>query len=267
MKVMTFNILDESGGKTGWSNEAGTARCSKAIKTIKLMAPDIIGLQEDARIQDEHLLEGLGGVYARYGVGGLDGKDKGRFNSIFYRKDRFELLGGGTIWLGNEPDKPAPSFHGKYPRTTTWIRLRDRKSDLTFLVVNAHWDNGLRGNRVKSAELLRERMPKLAGGAPVIVTGDLNCFKDSGEFQSFIGAKAADGLKLTDAYDQVHGAGKTAEGTIGNPSGQGPRIDYVLYSGPFRPTEAVIYRKPVSGGWPSDHFPLTVTFQFETQAK
>ena len=267
MKVMTFNILDESGGRTGWANKTGTARRSKAIKTITLMAPDIIGLQEDAKIQDEHLMKGLGGAYACYGVGGLDGKDKGRFNSIFYRKDRFDLLAGGTIWLGKEPDKPGSIFYGNYPRTTTWVRLRDQQSGLTFLVVNAHWDNGLHGNRVKSAALLRKRIPKLADGAPIIITGDLNCFKDSGEFQSFIGAKVAEGLKLLDAYNQVHKPGTTNEGSFGNPNGEGPRIDYVLYSGLFRPTEAVIYRKPVSGGWPSDHFPLTVTFQFEAQTK
>ena len=107
--------------------------------------------------------------------------------------------------------------------------------------------------------LVRERIARLADGMPVIVTGDLNCYKDSEEFKNLLGTNEPDGVQLLDAYEQVHGVGKTKEGTYGNPNGEGPRIDFVLHTSDFKPTAAVICREKFLGGFASDHFPVMVT--------
>ncbi len=258
MKVMTFNVLDESAG--GWTDSRGTGRGEKAVATIKSLAPDIIGLQEDTKTQDATIAAGLGGEYEAFGVGGMDGAEQGRFNSVFYRGGRFERLDGGTIWLSDQPDKPgsSPQKDG-YPRTATWLILRDRGSGLKFFFLNAHWDNGYRSNRLLSAALLRERIARLAAGLPVIVTGDLNCTEDSQELQNFLGAADPDGRKLIDAFRKLNPEKKPDdEGTCEN-NPHAPRIDFILHTDDIEPQAIAICRDKFLGGWASDHFPVTAT--------
>ena len=257
--VMSFNVLDEGGGTTGWASPTGRGRHQKAIKTIQAVAPDIMGVQEDRQVQAEDIQKGLGESYAYFGVGGEDGEAKGRFNSIFYRNDRFARTDQGTIWLSDNPDTAGSAFAGMGPRTATWVKLRDTKTNQSYFVLNAHWENGSHGARINSAKLLRRRIPILAGGLPVIVTGDLNCKEDSSEFQDLLGRNDPEGFQLRDAYRQLFPEARPdQEGTCEN-NPKAPRIDFILHTDFFKPAEVVIHRERVDGGWGSDHFPVAAT--------
>ena len=44
--------------------------------------------------------------YSYIGVGRDDGKTKGEYAPIFYRKDKFKLLKSGNFWLSEDTSKP-----------------------------------------------------------------------------------------------------------------------------------------------------------------
>lgn len=247
LKIVSFNILDEMGGRTGWKNEDGKGRYLEVIKTLKAISPDIAGLQEDQHIQDLDVQEGLGDGYAFFGVGGEDGKTKGRHNSIVYRKDRFTRLNGGTIWLSDTPETPGSHVWSDTPRTATWVILREGDSGPTYFVLNAHWCNGAHRARIESAKLVRERIAQLAKGLTVIVTGDLNSQEDSPEILDLLGKNDPEGIQLTDSHRHVFPEKVPEEGTTNGVNG--PRIDYVLYSPPLNARATKIIRQQVG----SDH--------------
>lgn len=54
------------------------------------------------------------------GVGRDDGKTKGEYAPIFYRKDRFKLLRSGNFWLSENTIKPNKGWDAAYIRICTW---------------------------------------------------------------------------------------------------------------------------------------------------
>src|ERR1700710_2845398 len=99
MKVMTYNIrLDvASDGVNQWSN-----RKEKLPALIQKYDPDLIGLQEAMHHQLMDILKALP-QYGYIGVGRDDGKEKGEYSAILYRKDRFDLIWQRTSWLSETP--------------------------------------------------------------------------------------------------------------------------------------------------------------------
>lgn len=262
LKVTSFNILDYDNNANGWTSESGPGRRERVIQTIQALRPDIIGLQEDLDNQDKDIHEALNGSYDYYGIGAEDGKTAGRFNSIFYRSDRFTRTNQGTLWLSDEPDVAGSKFPGNPAvRTATWIKLRNKESAQSYFVLNAHWDNGYQSARDGSSKTLRERIPKLSGGLPVIVTGDLNALDDNPAFLRLLGKEDPEGFQLLDSYREVFPERADEEGTAHMFGGRadGSRIDYVLHSDFFKAVAAMVDRKMYDRGWASDHFAIMAT--------
>ena len=263
MKVMSFNILDYTNNANNWHTKSGSSRCDKVVKTIKKHDPDVIGFQEDLEIQDKDIEKAFPGKYEWYGIGGKDGKREGRFNSIFYRTSRFICIAKGTIWLSDTPDIPGSVFRGVSVRTATWVKLYDRNTKQAYFILNAHWDNGYQHARDGSAKIFRERIPRLAGDLPVIVTGDLNAHDDNRAFLKLLGKDDPDGFQLLDSHRVLNPEKREDEGTShgfgGSP--KGARIDYILHSKSVKPIESIVDREPVDGHWASDHFAIITTFE------
>src|SRR3546814_15261924 len=49
-------------------------------------------------------------LYQFVGVARDDGKDKGEFSPLGFRRDRFTLVGSGTFWLSPTPDTPSKGW-------------------------------------------------------------------------------------------------------------------------------------------------------------
>ena len=110
--VCTFNIKFEnpSEGVHQWGN-----RKDQILKFIKIEDLDIIGIQEVVHSQIKYLEEGLE-EYDRIGVARDDGKSKGEYSPIFYKKDRYSILDSATFWLSPNPDIPAKAWDAALPR-------------------------------------------------------------------------------------------------------------------------------------------------------
>ena len=105
VRVMTYNIrYDNPGdGINRWEN-----RKHKVTALIREYDPDIIGVQEALLHQLNDIKSELKD-YEFFGVGRDDGKEKGEYSAVFYRKKRFKVLKQETFWLSKTPDVPGVS--------------------------------------------------------------------------------------------------------------------------------------------------------------
>lgn len=171
IRVMTFNIRMDNpqDSLNQWTN-----RKDFACDMIRFHRPDVIGTQEVLHHQLVDMQQRLP-EYASVGVGREDGKQRGEYSALFYRKDRFELLDGQTFWLSEYPDSIGrKGWDAACERVVTWAKLKDRTTGQVFYFFNTHFDHMGRIARRESCALLKNKVSTIAGGAPVVVTGDFN---------------------------------------------------------------------------------------------
>ena len=134
-----------------------------------------------------------------------------------------------------------------------------------YFLLNTHWDNASSTARNKSAELIRDMIPTLAGNLPLLVLGDFNTSQTSSAYREIRGLNAPSEFQLLDSYRDVHPATLSNERTFHDFQGatSGSRIDFILHSADFQATAATIDRTNYDGRWPSDHYPVTASFDIE----
>jgi len=256
LSVMSYNIrcltMEDDWRDLWWFRKKQVAR------VIAGAAPDMLGLQEVYTSQ-AHDLEKLLPGYAWFGPPRDDGKRKGERNPIFYRKDRFELLAQNSFWLSETPEVPgSKSWDAACKRIVTWGKFRDKKNGKIFFHFNTHFDHKGKKAREKSAELLVERIKKLAGDSPYFVTGDFNTDDRS---LPYLTLKSL----MLDSRVICSTPAQGPENTSWSFKPQTPpeeRIDYIFVS----PTVSVSKYQALDqtygkGRRPSDHIPVMVSLQ------
>lgn len=170
----TFNIRyrNSGDGTNIWDNRRDSLAHFLLAQNV-----DIVGMQEvthEQRLDLERLLPD----YACIGVGRDDGKTKGEYSAIFYRKSRFKVLDSGTFWLSENPDKPGkPGWDGACSRIATWAKMKDGQTGKTFLAINTHLDHVGTSARRNGALQIMEFLAKCHNAA--ILTGDFNVTETS----------------------------------------------------------------------------------------
>jgi endonuclease/exonuclease/phosphatase family metal-dependent hydrolase len=268
LRVMSFNIRGDfdlekaTNSSEAWNSLSNVHRRDLVAKTIAEYGPDVLGVQEAF----QHQLADLQQVlldYQFYGVGRDDGKQSGEQCAIYYRTDRFRLLDHGTFWLSETPEEAGT----RYPdaacnRVATWMILADEQSNgQEILVINTHFDHVSKAAQEYGAKLIRERLNGLANGRPIIVMGDLNAREEGKALAALRGDGSGSDELLVDSFREVVPEHGGQEATFHNFGGgtAGQRIDFVLYSGELRATEAAIVHTKFGDRYPSDHFPITAT--------
>jgi endonuclease/exonuclease/phosphatase family metal-dependent hydrolase len=135
-----------------------------------------------------------------------------------------------------------------------------------FLFANTHWDHVGKIARRKAAEMIKQRLPALSAGAPVILTGDFNSTEDDDWVQSLLHASEPGQVQLFDSFREVHTKRSRDEGTFHGFKGNtdGARIDFILHSPEFVATASEIDRhKSAAGRFPSDHFAVTAVMNWK----
>lgn len=152
----------------GWGN-----RCPIIAGLVQFHEFDIFGTQEGLRHQLDSLKTNLP-KYDYIGVGRNDGKKGGEHAAIFYRIDKFELLGHGDFWLSETPEKPNVGWDAVLPRICTWGHFKYKDTGFEFLFFNLHMDHIGKQARVESALLVQQKMKEIGENLPAILTGDFN---------------------------------------------------------------------------------------------
>ena len=258
LRVMSFNVRYGTApdGDNHWRNRQG-----HVADTVRAFEPDLLGVQEALAFQRDYLDEQLP-VHEAFGVGRDHGDDRGEMTAVFYRRDRFERLDGGHLWLSETPDVAgSKGWDARLPRMATWIKLRDRTAGGEIVwFFNTHFDHlGLEA-RLESAKLLRERIAAMSEGRRAIIVGDFNAMEASPPYVVFFGNDGEETPPLVDTYRGVHPQKSELEGTLsffhGAPAAGG-RIDWIGVTPDWTVNAANIVHAARDGRAPSDHFPVS----------
>ena len=254
-KLMTFNIRYGTADdkENHWDH-----RKSLVIVRIKAFAPDLIGMQEcrdDS--QAEFIKNNLQG-YSFQGVRREGGGDTAlEMAPILFKESVFQLIQKGYFWLSDTPQVAgSKSWDSTFPRTAVWGEILHRTSGKSFIFLNTHFDYEPSAID-ESAKLLKKWVGQNAAKRPLIVTGDFNADKNSSAYQLL-----ADGKSLFDVYKQAHPSGEN-EGTFHGYGHEETAIDWILATDHFEVNNAEIDRYHTGNLYPSDHYPVTATLNWQ----
>lgn len=213
---------------------------------------DFIGFQEANDFQADFLKE----ILNEYKMIG-ERRPAPRFwqnNLIFYRS-AWECIHKEHFFLSPTPDIPSRSRNSRWPRQCT-VGVFE-KSAYRLICVNTHFDFDARVQS-QSAEIIMQRLSRLPGDLPAVITGDFNADPSRACHKVFTGeASAGAGFYFKNAFappfpGTYHGfTGKT----------DGGHIDWILYRGQIFPEHTAVIRDADESIYPSDHFPLRASFR------
>ncbi len=246
LKIMSYNIrLDvASDGVNQWSN-----RTEKLPALIAAYDPDLVGLQEAMHHQLMGILKSLP-QYGYIGVARDDGKEKGEYSAILYRKDRFEVVWQKTTWLSETPEVPgSKSWDAAITRVLTRGRFKDKKTGKEFLYFNTHFDHIGKEARKNSAGMILKAIDDERKGLPVLVTGDFNSEVTEDPYKVIATSKT-----LVDARPA-----NSTQGTFCTFAVNGPPcrlIDYIFHTKEWKVKEYKVITDNDGTNYPSDHLPV-----------
>lgn len=254
--VGTFNLRFDNPKDTGnlWVNRAPVAAA-----LIRFHQFDIVGTQEGLGHQLEDISKALP-EYQHYGLGRDDGKHGGEHSTIFFKKDRFEVLKKGDFWLSETPDKPGLGWDATCcNRICSWVYLMDKQSKKKFYFFNAHFDHQGKIAREESAKLILKKIKEIAGNEKALFTGDLN-----GDHNSTWYKRLAVSDYLVDTYTlaikpYIFNASFNSFGKALDKDGI---IDHVFTTGKVNVKRWGILTDTYRGKFPSDHFPVLTEIIF-----
>ena len=259
---VSYNIRYEANEDTGW--RAWPDRLHRLIATIRRMNPDVMGVQEALHAQVADMRLSLPD-YEFYGYGRDDGKTRGEYSGIFYRRSRFQAdpADQGMFWLSATPEVPGSKTWGnQIPRVATWIHLIDQQYQRGFTVFNTHWDHRHQGSRVEAAALLAKRIDaRKAPKDPVVLLGDFNATEGNPAVDLLAGRQGSWSSALLDAYQTLHPqvkARRTLHFWENNRDGWA-KVDHILVSHPVRILHAEIIYPEAKEKPASDHYPVSAT--------
>lgn len=242
LKIMSFNIrcgvCEEESDPNHWSK-----RKFLVAKLIKPQNLDIIAIQEADDIQTKDMAQIMN--YSYYGIGSeKDGT--GSRNAILWNPNRFDALETQTIWLNPTFKKFELGWDADWVRTLTMIEFKDKVSQKSFWVFNAHLDNAGKNARFESAKIILNLI-KAKAPQPVILIGDFNDIIGSQTYALI--AKSLNPISNFKPDDYTYnGFGKDIR--------KGYAIDHIFTNFPAKSKEFNIINTTYDGLYPSDHFPI-----------
>lgn len=257
LKVMSFNVrYDNPADKeNNWK-----FRVDRVANAIMFYDADIVGTQEVLYNQLTDLKERVKG-YRVLGVGREDGKRQGEYAALWYKSERFELVDSGNFWLSQTPDVAGSlGWDGACVRIATWAMLRDRRSGRELLAMNTHLDHvGVEARR-EGVALILDRIGRMRGDLPVVLTGDFNSTPDSDVVARITGDSVPNHLIDTrEVSPLVYGPAWSYHEWGSLPEGKRTLIDYVFIGGPLTVKSYGVLSETDNGRWLSDHCPVIAT--------
>jgi endonuclease/exonuclease/phosphatase family metal-dependent hydrolase len=253
VKVMSYNIrLDtKADGINQWGN-----RIEKVSQLIKEHNPDLLGVQEALHNQMMDLKNNLP-QYNYVGVGRDDGKEKGEYSAIFYKKDKFEVLEQKTFWLSETPDVPgSKSWDAAITRVVSYAILKDISTGESFGYFNTHFDHIGKEARKNSARLIKSHIAELKSkNIPLIVSGDFNAEPTDEPYKTMIDGNV---IKIFDSRPVSDSTGTSCGFEVG--ARKCKIIDYIFYSIHWKAEDYQVIQDHDGKYYPSDHLPVMANF-------
>lgn len=260
LNIISMNIRydNPADGDNIWSN-----RKPLVAGLMHSKHPDVIGMQEVTFTQLMDL-EVLLPEYSRSGVGRDDGDRKGEYAAIFYKKERFRLLEESTFWLSDTPARIGSISWGAHlPRVVSWVKLEDKRARKVIFVFNTHYSHVSDSARTQSSKLLVSKIQDIAGGYPVIMTGDFN-FTATAEGYKVITGSRSDENRLYDAQSitqSPHFGGNSTYNGFGK-SEDDEKIDFIFVNDLLPVIRHGIFLEKEGALYISDHYPVFAELEY-----
>ena len=242
--VMSFNVYTVTDGDFGIDK-----RFNGVLQTILSEKPDSFGLQEAHEIWRFKLWWAL---RKDYGIACWRGRYFGfeEATPIFYRKDKFKLVGQGVFWLSDRPGIASVGWDAALPRVAGYAVLKDRQTGFTYAHFNTHFDHVGQTARANSARLIADRINEK--NLPAVLTGDMNAGP---------GGLPAQYLEAGGLIDLRGAAGETDTGSTFHAYGGSVAVIDYIYANHYLRDEAAarfkVIRDEYDGMFPSDHFAVS----------
>ena len=232
-------------------------RVAQYIKDNRL---DVVGTQEVLQNQFDDL-KALLPEFEGVGVAREDGKQKGEYSAVFYRKEKFDALDSGTFWLAENPDSVGMmGWDAACVRVATWAKLQDKATGKIVMAVNTHFDHvGVEARR-QSALLIIRKIKEIVGDRPAVLTGDFNVKDDSEAYATI----TTNEFVLKDAYkiaEEHVGVDYTWHNFDRMPLEKRSKIDFIFVTPQIKVLHSEI-PAPVKDALLTDHNPHWAELQF-----
>ncbi|RPD38748.1 endonuclease/exonuclease/phosphatase family protein [Chitinophaga barathri] len=254
IRVMSFNIRynNPKDSINAWPN-----RKDKVASQVLFHQPVLLGVQEALWDQMDDLAQRLP-QYKFVGVGRDDGQKKGEFSAIFYDTTRLQLLQSHTFWLSETPEVTgSKGWDAAICRIVTYARFRDRITKKEFYHFNTHFDHIGKIARRESAKLLLEKIAKISGKLPVVITGDFNATPADEPIRVITDEQNPLHLKDSKPLSKIphYGPDCTFNSFKAHETAEDP-IDYIFLKGPWKVLQHATITQTWKGLFASDHYSI-----------
>lgn len=262
------------------------------MSVITSYSPTILCTQQGLKWQLEFLQQCLP-AYEQFGIsrkGSQDTSDE--YCTIFYDKDKVELLEGGTFWLSESPSVPGSmSWGATVPCIATWATFQLKRVEppgFSFQIVNTNLDEFSPRARRRSALLTWQHIASLPPNLPVVYCGGFNTQKESTTGRFLLGRSREHGVvgDMRDAWPNARvrkniSLIRTYHGFKGDKQGaleflklifralclcwdrqtQDLHVDWILFRGrSLVPASCEVVNDNIDSFYPSSHYPIFVEF-------
>ncbi|OPL11356.1 MAG: hypothetical protein AVO39_05825 [delta proteobacterium MLS_D] len=248
MRIMTFNLLFDSGGDEpfAWHN-----RRDVVDRVVRRYRPHILGTQEGMAHQLAFLADRLAPDYGMV-VEGRTWDDTSQYPTLFYRVDALDLLETGECWLSKTPTVHlSKDWNSGFPRMMNYGVFCERETGRRFIALVTHLDHISDEARLEQARLVGSWL--VSRPEPAVVLGDFNDEPGSAVHRALTG----DYRLMTDSWQELalteNDQSMTRHDGRGTPKKY--RMDWILHSPEFAVSDAAVLRDNMNGLYPSDHYP------------
>ena len=247
---LRFGLADD--GPNAWDY-----RKESVVKLFEKQDPDFIATQEANHFQIDFLAENLL-EYAYIGRR-RPAPEFWQDNILFYRKT-ITCKDDVHFFLSQTPYIPSRSFGSRYPRQGTLGVFHFNGQPL--ICIDTHFDFETRA-QIGAARVIKEQLALFDDEIPTILMGDFNAVPESPCYQWLTGIDVDGelGLNFSETFEKPYPS--TLHRFTGEPVGG--YIDWILYRGPLRLGACEVLQGPVDGTYPSDHFPVTASFDLTSR--
>lgn len=249
IKIVSFNIR----GHNDPNGNTIAERAPRLFDAISPLSPDIIGFQEYCPKWETYIDELFSKEYELFNqyrckTGGIEGCP------ILWKRERFELIKTGYFWFSDTPETESGDWDEVYhcKRITTYVILKEKNSQKSFVVMNTHYGFGDNG-QIKSSRLLNEYRRKISD-LPTFVIGDFNMTPDSAGYREMCSF-------FTDVNRVTNGDLSTTYHGYEPEKITDAHIDYCFITPDISPISQDIIKTAPNGKYPSDHFGLDILIE------
>jgi len=243
LSIISFNLW-------GWNRSSD--RDERIVEMLHEYLPDTFGLQEDLPGLVKMIDKGLP-YYGRVGI--PQNEKDGESCSVYYLKEKFEVVDYGTKWLSATPDKMSKFDESSENRIVTYVTLKCKATGEIFTHVNTHLEHTNNAARELQADVMLNVVKDIDGA--LIMTGDYNATPTSGPISKYLAA----GFKDSSAVADEAKTGGTFHG--GNGDAGDYILDYIFVNDGIDVLKYKVCDEQVNGGYVSDHHPLYVEYKLE----